>query len=79
MGVLVWRVKHKGGRGQGNRVEIGAGALLAASPLSIRDAPNKTAMLRRLRSLRFPLKVRVFGSHVMWSRWTAVRLSAPCV
>ena len=36
---------NKGGRGQRNREEIGAGA--TASPLS--RGPDKTAMLRRLR------------------------------
>ena len=44
-------LNNKGGQGQRNREEIGAGTtffiFLAASPLS-RD-PDKTAMLRRLR------------------------------
>ena len=54
---VAWRfwlgaLNNKGGRGQRNREEIGAGAawsfFLAASPLS--RAPDKTATLRRLHS-----------------------------
>ena len=62
MAVLVGRTKYKGGRGQRNREEIGAGAIifLTASPLvrgrfgrvfaasRLSRAPHNTTMLRRL-------------------------------